>query len=288
VRFAVAEEHRSFAESIHAAIGSWEPPREPGLGLWQDDRDDALARRLAELGWGELWADPALLGAAVAGGTELGRACAPVSLVDEAALGAPLWVGGRARHAAGAATLAVPLAGGGLGLARPVSAPIREATLDGSGTVRVEAETSEELPATQSRARWSAWSAVTLAYLAGLAGKALELAVEHARAREQFGAPLGSLPAVQARLADAKLAVDGMELVAWSAAESAGLRAAELTWSTAAAGDVTASAHQVHGAVGFALETGLHRYHRRAQAVHAWTAAVCAAARVITRSRDCM
>ncbi len=38
------------------------------------------------------------LGAAVAGGIELGRAAAPVSLVDEATLGAPLWVEGRARH----------------------------------------------------------------------------------------------------------------------------------------------------------------------------------------------
>lgn len=279
MRFAVAEEHRSFADSIRAAIGPWEPPREPELGRWLDDRDDALARRLEELGWGELWTDESLLGAAVAGGIELGRACAPASLVDEATLGAPVWVAGRARHAAGAELLAVPLRGGGLGLARPVSTPVREATLDGSGTVRVEAEVFEELPATEARARWGAWSAVALAHVAGLAGKALELTVEHARAREQFGAPLAFLPAVQARLADAKLAADGIELLAWSAAEGGGLRSAELVWAASSARDVTASAHQVHGAVGFALETGLHRYHRRVQSVHAWAAAICAAAR---------
>jgi alkylation response protein AidB-like acyl-CoA dehydrogenase len=38
---------------------------------------------------------------------------------------------------------------------------------------------------------------------------------------------------------------------------------------------VTASAHQAHGAIGFALETGLHRYYRRAKAVQVWAAAVC-------------
>jgi hypothetical protein len=35
----------------------------------------------------------------------------------------------------------------------------------------------------------------------------------------------------------------------------------------------------VHGAVGFALKTGLHVFHRRACSVQAWTAAACAAAR---------
>ncbi len=62
------------------------------------------------------------------------------------------------------------------------------------------------------------WGAVTLAYLAGLADGALAKAVEHARSREQFGAPLAALPAVQARLADAALARDGLVLCAWAAA----------------------------------------------------------------------
>jgi alkylation response protein AidB-like acyl-CoA dehydrogenase len=31
----------------------------------------------------------------------------------------------------------------------------------------------------------------------------------------------------------------------------------------------------VHGAVGFALESGLHRYYRRAKTLQVWTAAVC-------------
>jgi hypothetical protein len=35
----------------------------------------------------------------------------------------------------------------------------------------------------------------------------------------------------------------------------------------------------VHGAVGFALESGLHVHYRRARSVHAWADAACAAAR---------
>jgi alkylation response protein AidB-like acyl-CoA dehydrogenase len=85
------------------------------------------------------------------------------------------------------------------------------------------------------------------------------------------------MPAIQARLADASVNIDGLELVAWNSA-SAGTdpewRAATLLWAGKACRDVTLSAHQVHGAVGFALETGLHRYYRRAKSVQTWAAAV--------------
>src|SRR4029450_10365526 len=116
MRFQASDELTVFAGSMRAAVGDWSPPREPELGSWQDDRDDELAARVAAAGWADLWAGDELLGAVVAGGIELGRAAAPVSLVDEATLGAPLWVDGRARHGRGAASLAVPSRGGGLGL----------------------------------------------------------------------------------------------------------------------------------------------------------------------------
>ena len=278
MRFEVSDELRLFAESVRAAVGTWEPEREPELGTWQDDRDDALATRLASAGWSELWADDELLGAVVAGGVELGRAVVPLSLVDEATLGARLWVEGRARHGLGARTLAVPRAGAGLALAIPSSDPVPEPTLDGSGTVRVEIGALEDLDPEPAAARWQAWSAATLAYFAGLGGRALELAAEHARSREQFGAPLASIPAVQSRLADAALAVDATTLLAWSRG-GRNLRAADLLWAGPACCEVTASAIQVHGAIGFALESGLHQLYRRAQAASSWVAAVCVAAR---------
>ena len=280
MRFDVSDELRLFAESVSGAIGDWTAPREPELGAWQDDRDDMLAARLADAGWGDLWAGEEILGAVVAGGVELGRAAVPVSVVDEATLGAPLWVDGRARHGRDAASLAVPRRGGRLGIGPPSSEARPEVTLDGTGTVRVDVDAVGELEEVAAIACWRAWNAATLAYFAGLAARALEVAVAHAKTREQFGAPIAALPAVQSRLADAALATDALLLLAWAAAANeGGLQDAELRWAGPACCDVTASAHQVHGAVGFALETGLHVYHRRARATQAWAAAVCTAAR---------
>ena len=279
MRFEVASEHMLFAESVRAAIGAWEPPREPELGDWQDDRDDDLAARVREAGWAELWAGDELLAAAVAGGIELGRAAAPICLVDEATLGAPLWIDGRARHGLATTSLAAPEREGGLGLGPPTSEARPEITLDGSGTVLVDVSATGRLEDVAAAACWRAWNAATLAYLAGLAQRALELAVERARSRQQFGAPLGALPAVQSRLADAALDADAVTLLAWAAATAnEGLQEPALRFAGAACCRVTASAHQVHGAVGFALETGLHAYHRRARSVASWAAAAAAAA----------
>jgi len=280
MRFDVPDELRLFAESVRAAIGEWEPQREPDFGTWQDDRDDALAERLAATGWAQLWASSELLGPAVVGGIELGRAVAPACLIDEVTLGAPLAVEGRARHARHARALALPLRRSGLALGPPGSGTRPELSLDGSGTVSVDVAIGGELEPLAAASCLRAWSATTLAYLAGLAGRALELAVEHARTREQFGAPLAALPAVQSLLADAALAVEALTLLAWSSiADERSLPVPELLWAGAASCEVTASAHQVHGAVGFALETGLHRYYRRARAMHVWTTAVCVATR---------
>jgi len=253
MRFTTEPELELFAGSVRGALSGWEAPLEPVFGEWQDDRDDELAARLAEIGWGELWSDPELLGSAVAGGIELGRAVAPLCLLDEATLGAPLAVGGRVRHGAGR-----------------IEGGEREPTLDGTGTLR-----GIETALTTDPTRLHAWGAVTLAYLAGLADGALEKAVGHARSREQFGAPLAALPAVQARLADAALARDGLLLSAWSAADpESGSPRDSLAWAGGACREVTAHVQQVHGGIGFALEGGIHRFYRRAKTVQVWTDAV--------------
>ncbi|MSO96050.1 MAG: acyl-CoA dehydrogenase [Thermoleophilia bacterium] len=250
MRFPLEPELELFAASVRGAVGVWEAPLEPVFGEWQDDRDDALAARLAEIGWGELWSDPDLLGPAVAGGVELGRAVAPLCLVDEATLGAPLAVDGRVRHGEGR-----------------VEGGEREPTLDGTGTLR-----GVESVVPSDPARLQAWGAVTLAYLAGLADGAVEKAVAHALAREQFGAPIARLAAVQARLADAALVRDGLVLSAWSAADPDGAFPRDsLAWAGGACREVTMHVQQVHGGIGFALEGGVHRYFRRAKSVQVWT-----------------
>ena len=249
MRFTIDPELELFAESVRGAIGEWEAPLEPVFGVWQDDRDDALAARLDAVGWADLWTSPELLRPAVAGGIELGRAVAPLCLVEEATLGGPLGLDGRVRHGEGR-----------------VEGGEREATLDGTGTLRdvaaVPVPDPERLPV---------WGAVTLAYLAGLADGALAKAVEHAHSREQFGAPLASLAAVQGRLADAAIARDGLVLCAWAvAAPDAGFPAATLAWAGGACREVTMHVQQILGGVGFALEGGIHHYYRRAKTAQVW------------------
>ena len=138
---------------------------------------------------------------------------------------------------------------------------------------RYAASRRPELPSDPARLR--AWGAVTLAYLAGLADGALEKAIEHAKSREQFGAPLAALPAVQAHLADAAMARDGLLLSAWSATDPGGGLPARLArLGGSACREVTAHVQQVHGGIGFALEGGVHRYYRRAKTVQVWTDAL--------------
>jgi Acyl-CoA dehydrogenase, C-terminal domain len=275
VNFDVATELRDIGDSVRAAIGNWDAPLEPELGSWVDDRDDDLGDRLGSVGWESLW-DLGELGAVVVGALELGRAVAPVCTLDEASLGAPLAVDGRIRHGASTEACALPEPGWGLTLGRPAAERRKESTLDGTGTVVAEIGEAETLPADEARARWAAWTAATLGYVAGIADAALAAAVAHARSREQFGRPLGRLPAIQARLADAALLADGLLLTAWQSAAPENVdRQSALLWAGSACREVTASAHQVHGAIGFALETGLHRYYRRAKTVQVWSAAVC-------------
>ena len=60
----------------------------------------------------------------------------------------------------------------------------------------------------------AAWTAASTGYLAGLAEESLRLALEHARSRHAFGAPLAALEPVQQMLADAATLVDGLRLLA--------------------------------------------------------------------------
>ncbi len=111
------------------------------------------------------------------------------------------------------------------------------------------------------------------AELLGLSAKAMEMAVEYAKVREQFGKPIGSFQAVKHRCADMLVDVEGMRsAVYWAAwCVGAGDPDASIAASTAKAwcGDaskrVLASALQVHGGIGFTWEHDLHLYLKRAQ-----------------------
>lgn len=271
MRLSLEPEHALVAEAVRGTVADWEGPLEPVFGVWWDEADAGLAARLADLGWGELWQE-GLAGVAVAGAFELGRVVAPLAPLDTATLGGALTLAGRIRHAGGGPGALMERGTLRLGA---VTGGEREATLDGLGTVRDVTVVGEIVP--DGEARFAAWAAATLAYLAGLADGALARATAHVSAREQFGAPLGALPAVRGRLADAALTRDALLLCAWDGVcDPSGVWEA-LAWGGSACREATGHALQVHGGIGFALEGGMHRFHRRAKSVQVWADAARAA-----------
>ncbi|HXF98168.1 MAG TPA: acyl-CoA dehydrogenase family protein [Gaiellaceae bacterium] len=106
----------------------------------------------------------------------------------------------------------------------------------------------------------------------GVAGRALELAVEHARLREQFGRPIGAYQAVSHPLADSYTRLElARSLGLWAAwCIAAGDPQARLAAASAkafageAAVFVCERAIQVHGGIGFTWEHVLHRLYKRA------------------------
>jgi alkylation response protein AidB-like acyl-CoA dehydrogenase len=118
------------------------------------------------------------------------------------------------------------------------------------------------------------WRVLTAGALVGLAGAALELGVEYAKQRQQFGVPIGSFQALAHLLADVATAVDGALLLAreaaWAADEgedgAVALARMAFLFAARAAQDTTGAALHVHGGYGFTLEYDVQLYLRRAKA----------------------
>jgi alkylation response protein AidB-like acyl-CoA dehydrogenase len=106
----------------------------------------------------------------------------------------------------------------------------------------------------------------------GVAQRALDLGVEHATTRMQFGKPIGTYQAVSHPLAqtytDVELARSLVYWAAWCVAEDderAPLAAAAAkAFATEAAVAACERSIQVHGGIGFTWEHPLHRFYKRA------------------------
>lgn len=109
--------------------------------------------------------------------------------------------------------------------------------------------------------------------LLGASSVAMELAVQYAKDRVQFGRPIGSFQAVKHRCADMLVDVEGMRSSAYWAAwclevddpDRSIAASTAKTWAGDASKRVMASALQVHGGIGFTWEHDLHLYMKRAQ-----------------------
>jgi hypothetical protein len=103
---------------------------------------------------------------------------------------------------------------------------------------------------------------VWAAEVVGAAQRLLDLSVDYAKQRVQFGKPIGSFQAVKHRLADMHIEVQLAEsAVLWASLEpDDAVRA--VRYAVDAAVGVAEDAIQVHGAMGFTWEVGLHYYLR--------------------------
>jgi alkylation response protein AidB-like acyl-CoA dehydrogenase len=111
------------------------------------------------------------------------------------------------------------------------------------------------------------------AEMLGGAARVLELTVEYAKDRVQFGRPIGSFQALKHRCADMLVDVEGMRSTVYWAAWCIGAADPEASvaastakiWTSDASKRVMASGLQVHGGIGFTWEHDLHLFLKRAQ-----------------------
>jgi alkylation response protein AidB-like acyl-CoA dehydrogenase len=107
----------------------------------------------------------------------------------------------------------------------------------------------------------------------GGAQRCLDMSVEYAKVREQFGRPIGSFQAIKHKCADLLLEVESARSAAYFAMWSAAGGSAELPMAAAMAkayctetyAHAAAENIQIHGGIGFTWEHPAHLYFRRAK-----------------------
>ncbi|MBI2935502.1 MAG: acyl-CoA/acyl-ACP dehydrogenase [Chloroflexi bacterium] len=128
------------------------------------------------------------------------------------------------------------------------------------------------------------WPAVQRALLRAAAAKCcemiggaqqvLDMTVEYAKTRVQFGRPIGTFQAIQHHCANMAVDVETSRYMAYRAAWAVAVGVADAArevsvakaWVSDAYQRVCALAHQSHGAIGFTKEHNLQLYTRRAKA----------------------
>jgi alkylation response protein AidB-like acyl-CoA dehydrogenase len=276
-------------------------------GAYADD----VWTELCQLGWAGIFLDEAYGGQGLGAVElvilmeELGYALAPLPFLSNAAAGLLLqhagsdaqrqrWLPGIASGEAlgtvglvGAdgeaklvpdaaeADVIVLVSGEGAAIVEPAAAEVEPLkTIDPTRRyARVRAASGEQLEG-DVQAGLDRVAAALAAELVGVGQRAMEMAVEYARDRKQFGRPIGSYQAVSHRCAQMLLEVEGARSGAYYAAWTADAEPPTLSLAAAmakayasdAGWRVTASSLQVHGGIGFTWEHDLHFFLKRAKA----------------------
>jgi alkylation response protein AidB-like acyl-CoA dehydrogenase len=288
VDFEFSEDQRAVLEGVDAILARLAGPARAAELAGKGAYDDALDAALAEAGFfdialgEETGALEAVLVAErvarAAGGVAFAAGGLVAPLVAGRALPGPLALAcaddaGPVRFAPAARTLlvlhgdvarSVPLTPGDV-------APVRSNFGYPVGRISEAARRRGEPLAAGSGERLLAWWRVALAAEAlGAMDGALRFTVGYLTQREQFGRPIGSFQAVQHRLAECAVALEGVRwLVYEAAAQGAPAEGAACAAGLAltAAGRVHRETHQLSGAIGYTTEHDLHVWSMRLQAL---------------------
>jgi alkylation response protein AidB-like acyl-CoA dehydrogenase len=130
----------------------------------------------------------------------------------------------------------------------------------------------------------------------GVAQRLIEMAVEYACQRKQFGKPIGSFQAIKHMLANLQVRLEYARPVVYRAAHSVARgseqRAVDVSMAKSAASEAAQAAAkvalQVYGALGYTWEQDLHIWMRRAWSLEsAWGSGAWHRARVADAVLDC-
>jgi alkylation response protein AidB-like acyl-CoA dehydrogenase len=260
--------------------------------------DDALWSELGELGW------PGIAISEEHGGQglglvelcvlleELGYACAATPFLGSALAALALEHAGRTEHLAALATGEARGAFGRVGELIPdapgadvvvlVDADGQGSFVDGSAV-----ETVTTIDSTRSYGRVAAAGeplgdisaavdralVAVSAELVGVCQRTLDMSVEYVKDRKQFGVPVGVYQGVSHKAAQMLLDTEGGRSATYYAAWTADADPDKLptaaagakAWTSDRARDVTGSAIQLHGGIGFTWEADVHWFYKRAQ-----------------------
>ncbi|MDX6410181.1 MAG: hypothetical protein QOE13_3252 [Gaiellaceae bacterium] len=300
--FDLSEDQREIkriARDLLAARSPWEAVRAAAEG---GGYDDGLWRELGQLGWpgiavGEEHGGQGLGAVALAVlAEELGYACAATPFLSTATAAAVIdaagsdeqrerWLPGLASGelTAGLGTRALAADAAGAAVIVLLDSGRRRAVL--LDAENAEIEPLETIDATRRYARVAGGETEPLAdgaagralgaiaaEVVGISQRALDMTLEYVKERRQFGIPVGAFQAVAHRCAQMLLATESARstayFAAWAADADPGRAPEAAAMAAAAAADggreVTASAIQAHGGIGFTWEADVHWLFKRA------------------------
>jgi alkylation response protein AidB-like acyl-CoA dehydrogenase len=309
VDFDFNDEQREIKSTAHELIAArFGPEKVRELAESDNPYDDAIWNEMCELGWPGIAISEEHGGQGlgivelVILQEELGYACAPSPMISNAYAGAVIeaagsdeqksrWLPGIASGeqrgaaeftndtgaivgAAQGAAILVLADGEGAKLVEPGDAELGRLDLIDTTRAyfRVDASGGEPLPGEVARAV-DIGTVALAAELVGVAQRALEMATEYAKERQQFGRPIGAYQAVSHRLAEMLWDVEEARSLVYFAAWAAGAEPETLplaaSMAKARASDsataVTHNAIQTFGGIGFTWEHDIHFFLKRAR-----------------------